>query len=76
MTIITIISFLCQGPGRRERGAPRKWFKHKLKRQLPLAGIGHNAGRRTRQTDRDTWRSMTRKTASTFDDKRRRVDRY
>ena len=46
--------------GMRDRGAPRKCYKDRLKRQLAQAGISHQSWQQE-ASDRDSWRSSVRK---------------
>ena len=55
--------------GKRNRGAPRKRYKHQLKKQLTQAGINHQSWQQE-ASDRDSWRPSVRKTSCTFEAER------
>ena len=51
--------------GKRNRGAPRKRYKDRLKRQLAQAGISHQTWEQE-ASERDSWRSSVRKASCDF----------
>ena len=55
--------------GKRDRGAPRKRYKDRLRRQLPQAGISHQL-RQQEAPVQDSWRSSVRKTSCRFEAER------
>ena len=52
--------------GKRDRDAPRKRYKDKLKRQLAQAGISYQSWQQE-ASDRDSWRSSVRKVSCEFE---------
>ena len=55
--------------GKRDRIAPRKPYKGKLKRQLAQAGISHQSWQQE-ASDRDSWHSSVRKGSCKFEAER------
>ena len=58
--------------GKRDRGAPRKRYKHQLKRQLAQARISHQSWQQE-ASDRDSLHSSVRKASCEFEAERREV---
>ena len=54
------VSFSKLQEGKRDRGAPGKRYKDRLKRQLAQAGINHQSWQQE-ASDRDSWRSSVTK---------------
>ena len=52
--------------GKRNRGAPKKWYKDQLKKTLSLADIPPNSWQKA-ASDRLTWRSTIRKASRKFE---------
>ena len=57
---------------KRDRGAPRKRYKHQLKRQLAQAGISRQSWQQE-ASDRDNWRSSVRKVSCEFEAERHKA---
>ena len=60
--------------GKRDRGAPRKRYKDKLKRQLAQAATSHQSWQR-KASDRDSWRLSVRKHRRKFEAERHKAAR-
>ena len=58
--------------GKRDRGAPRKRYKHQLKRQLAQARISHQSWQQE-ASDRDSWRSSVKKASCEFEAERHKA---
>lgn len=59
---------LCEG--KRDRGAPKKHFKDKLKQQLSAAGIPEENWQKN-AVSRDSWKELTRVVAKSFEQSHR-----